>query len=145
MSERVYVDTSLLTAYYCPERDSALVQTYLTSGIDIAISRLTETELASSLSRKVRMEELIPEHARKILELFDSHIDSTFDMLPVTITDLSAATSYISRFDTALRTLDAIHAAIAARENVTLATADVRLAEAATALGIGTTLVRGGS
>lgn len=143
MSERIYVDTSLLTAYYCPERDSALVQTYLTSGIDIAISRLTETELASALSRKVRMGELTSGHARKVLQLFDSHVGTAFELLPVTITDLSAATRYIRRFDTALRTLDAIHAAVAVRANATLATADVRLSEAATALGIGTTLVRG--
>jgi len=62
---------------------------------------------------------------------------------PVAVADLSAATRYIRRFDTVLRTLDAIHAAIAARENMTLATADVRLAEAATILRISTELVRG--
>ena len=56
---------------------------------------------------------------------------------------MSAATRYIRRFDTALRTLDAIHAAVASREDVLLATADVRLAETATALGIKTELVTG--
>jgi len=143
LSERIYVDTSLLTAYYCPERDSELVQAYLTSGIDIAISRLTETELASALSKKVRLDELKSTHALKVLELFDSHVTTAFELLPVTVADLSAATRYIRGFDTVLRTLDAIHTAIAARENVTLATADVRLAEAATILGISTKLVRG--
>lgn len=143
MSAKVYVDTSLLTAYYCPERDSALVQTYLTSGIDLAISGLTGTELASALSRKVRTRELTHDDARRVLELFDSHVDTVFEQLPVTTADLSAATRYIRRFDTALRTLDAIHAAIASREETTLATADVRLADAATALGIETKLVRG--
>ena len=143
MSRRVYVDTSLLTAYYCPERDSALVQAYLASGIDIAISRLTETELASSLSRKVRTGELTSGDARRVLELFDSHVGTAFELLSVTVIDLLAASRYIRRFDTALRTLDAIHAALASREEMTLATADVRLAEAATTLDIDTKLVRG--
>ena len=143
MNERVYVDTSLLTAYYSPERDSALVQAYLASGIDLAISRLTEMEFASALSRKARTRELTPDDARRVLELFDSHVGTVFERLPVTVADLSAATRYIRRFDTALRTLDAIHAAVASREDILLATADVRMAKAATMLGIETGLVTG--
>jgi len=74
LNKRVYVDTSLLTAYYCPERDSALVQSYLSSGIDIAISRLTETEFASALSKNVRTRELASGDARRVLEVFDAHV-----------------------------------------------------------------------
>ena len=88
MNKRVYVDASLLTAYYCPERDSALVQAYLTSGIDPVISRLTEMELVSILKKKIRLRELKPDQGRRVLDLFDSHLGTAFELLPVTIATL---------------------------------------------------------
>ena len=135
------MDTSLLTAYYRSEPCSAEVRAHLTSGIVPLISRLIETELVSALSKKIRMRELEPGQGRRALELFGSQVDASFKLVPVTVADLRTATVYIGRFDTALRTLDAIHAAVAARERATLATAGVRLANAATVLGIDATLL----
>jgi len=120
------------------------VQAHLASGIDIAIGRLTEAEFASALSKKGRTRELASGDARRVLEVFDAHVGTSFELLPVGSADLYAASRYLRRFDTALRTLDAVHAAIAHREGMLLATADVRLAEAATTLDTDTKLVRKG-
>lgn len=51
----VYVDTSVLVAYYCPEPLSVAVQQFLIEQPKPAISSLTEVELFSALARKVRM------------------------------------------------------------------------------------------
>jgi predicted nucleic acid-binding protein len=55
--------------------------------------------------------------------------------LLVGVSDYRDANRFIGRFDTGLRTLDALHVAVALRENKTLATADIKLAEATERLG----------
>lgn len=132
----VYADTSLLTAYYCSERGSDQAQAYLAAQSNIAISWLTETELISALSKKVRARDIAAGDARKIAALFQGHIDiGIYTMLSIEASDYRAANRFIGRFDTNLRTLDALHAALALRENIILATADVKLAEVTKRLG----------
>lgn len=132
----VYADTSLLTAYYCPERGSNQVQAYLTAQGNIAISWQTETELISALSKKVRASAITADDARKIVKLFQAHIDTgIYEMLSINASDYRQAIRFIGRFDTNLRTLDALHIAVVLRENNILATADVKLAAAAERLG----------
>ncbi len=136
MSVAVYADTSLLTAYYCPERGSNKAQAYLTAQSDLAISWLTETELISALSKKVRAQTMSADDAQKISGLFQEHIDTgIYAMLPIEASDYRQANRLISRFNTNLRTLDALHLAVALRENKIMATADVKLAEATEQLG----------
>jgi hypothetical protein len=49
-----YIDTSVLVAYYCPEPLSENVEAFITAQRQLAISALTEIEMFSALSRKVR-------------------------------------------------------------------------------------------
>jgi predicted nucleic acid-binding protein len=133
----VYADTSLLTAYYCPERGSGQAQAYLTTQNSIAISWLTETEMISVLSKKVREGTLSSQDAWKIITIFQEHIDTgSYEVLLIGVSDYRDANRFIDRFDTGLRTLDALHVAVVLRKNKTLATADIKLAEAAERLGV---------
>lgn len=136
MNVTIYADTSLLTAYYCPECGSDQAQAYLTSQKSIAISWLTETEMISALSKKVREREISREDAQKIVRVFQGHIQTgSYEVLSIGASDYRDANRFIGRFNTGLRTLDALHVAVALRENKTLATADIKLAEATGHLG----------
>ena len=70
------------------------------------------------------------------MKLFQAHIKAGhYALLPMSASDYQNASLFIGRFDTGLRTLDALHVAVALREHTTLATADIKLAEAAERLG----------
>jgi len=53
-----YLDTSVLAAYYCPEPLSDEAESIVRASRTPAICDLTEVELFSALSRKVRTREL---------------------------------------------------------------------------------------
>ena len=65
----VYVDTSLLAAYYYPEIGSLQAQAYLMAQSSLSISWLTETELILALSRKVRQQTISPELNSVLVEI----------------------------------------------------------------------------
>ncbi len=127
----------MLTAYYCPEPASQTAQSVLTSHSDPAISWLTGVELLSALSRKVRERSLEQDDAGRIARLFRNHVaDGYYTVLPLEHADYEAAQERIGRFDTALRTLDALHLAVAMRGTDRLATADRTMASVAQMLGM---------
>jgi predicted nucleic acid-binding protein len=70
-----YIDTSVLVAYYCPETLSEQVQSFLGALLKPAVSDLTEVELFSAVSRKVRMGDLSPADGNRILSKYLSHLD----------------------------------------------------------------------
>ena len=49
-----YIDTSVIVAYYCPETLSETVEQLIVKIKQPAISHLTEIELTSAISRKIR-------------------------------------------------------------------------------------------
>ena len=49
----IYIDTSILAAYYCPEPLSSQAQRALRESVERAISPLAELELTSAIARKV--------------------------------------------------------------------------------------------
>lgn len=136
-----YIDTSVLAAYYCPETYSAKAQAVLSRGEPL-LSLLTEVELVSAVSKKVRMKELSADSGRQILTLFQSHLDlKVFAKVVLDSRHYQLAAGWMARFNLSLRTLDALHLAVAAFEKVELATADKNLAKSARQLGIKTILV----
>ncbi len=138
----VYIDTSVLVAYYCPEKISDQAEKNLLETSSPAISQLTEVELASALARKIRENALSQEDAKSILTIFRTHIDdSSYVYLPIQQKHLSTAMKWIAGFNTHLRTLDALHLAIAAQNRARLLTADIKFAEAAKFLNIEVTLI----
>lgn len=132
-----YFDTSVLVAYYFPESISDAVEKLLLENDTPAISQLTEVELASAVARKVREKELSERDANKILNKFQSHVDhQMFHWIPIEEHHYRSAKSWISSFKAPLRTLDALHLALAAAENACLVTADRQLADSATFYGL---------
>ncbi len=132
-----YIDTSVLAAYYYPEPISNSVEKFILKIKRPAISALTEVELVSSLSRKVREKSVSKNVANQILARFQSHLESGFfDRLAVADVHYQNAKSWISQFVTPLRILDALHLAITSTNNLTLLTADQQLAGAAKHFGI---------
>lgn len=131
-----YIDTSVLTAYYCPEPLSRKAQDTLSKDIP-TISNLTEVEFASALSRKVRLKELAPEDASRVAAVFQTHLDGNiYQRIFLENAHYELAKNWMGQMKVPLRTLDALHLAVAATQNMQFVTADKPLAKAAKALGI---------
>jgi len=123
-----YIDTSVLVAYYCPEPISETAEKLILSSKRPCISSLTEVELASALSRKVREKNLSLDDGNKIFNKFQSHLEQSFyGLTAVEDRHYQTAKTWIVQFSTPLKTLDALHLAVAAEGDLTLLTADTRL------------------
>jgi predicted nucleic acid-binding protein len=80
----VYIDTSVLVAYYCPEPLSENAETFITAQSELTISALTEIEMFSALSRKVQEKAMDRHDAGRVAAKFISHLDGHyFTYLPV--------------------------------------------------------------
>ncbi len=133
----IYLDATVLAAYYCPEPLSPKAERLIRAEPRPALSDLTEVELFSALSRKTRLRELSREDAERIAAQFLAHLGSGFYApMPVERCHYSLARDWIGRFSTALRTLDALHLAVAASEGLRLVTSDGSLARAGAGLGV---------
>ncbi|MBS3917357.1 MAG: type II toxin-antitoxin system VapC family toxin [Deltaproteobacteria bacterium] len=131
----VYVDTSVLVGYYCPEPISEKVERFLMAQKRPAISLLTEVELFSALSKKIRGKEMNRRDASKVSARFLTHLDNDYyTNIPVETHHYRLARDWIGLFNTDLKSLDALHLAISSAENLTLVTVDKSLFKSARAL-----------
>ena len=132
-----YLDASVLLPTLVEEPASAAVDAYMLSGGgELLVSDFAAAEVASALSRLVRIGLLAPSDAMLRLADFDvwrAAMSSTVDLHAA---DARLANAYVRRFDLMLRAPDAIHLAIARRLDVTLVTLDRRLGAAARELGV---------
>ena len=139
----IYLDTSVIAPFYWAEAMSNTVEQLLRTETELGLSQLVEVELISALSRRVRMGEISQGNARGIVERFQSDLDNGFytrlELKPV---HYKRAREWISRFETPLRTLDALHLAIAAENNLCLVTSDAVLAISAETFGIKVQILR---
>ena len=132
-----YIDTSVLTAYYCPEPRSARVQRLLSKIDGPTISPLVEVEFHCAVARKVRAGELDPADAHRIFAQFQAHLtESRYHHVPIGIAEYTQARDWIARLTTPLRVLDALHLAAATAHTLPLLTADRTLARCAKKLGV---------
>lgn len=132
-----YLDTSVLVAYYCPEPLSERVQSFLLEQEKPALSSLTEVEFFSAVARKVRTGETSKVDGNRIIAQFSAHLDTNlYILLPVLNHHWRLARGWIGLFTTPLRTLDALHLAIASAEGLEMVTSDKALHMAAQALGV---------
>ena len=132
-----YLDTSVLASFYYPEANSPAVQRALGRVEDHAISPLVRTELFSALARRVRTKECPLDVARQIGDLFRQHLrQGRYSLIPVMSDDYQLAEDWLARFDTSLRTLDAIHLAVVYHGGHTLLTSDRILAASARKIGV---------
>lgn len=131
----VYVDTSVLVGYYCPEPISEKVERFLMAQKRPAISLLTEIELFSALSKKIRGKEMNRRDASKVSARFLTHLNNDYyTNIPVETHHYRLARDWIGLFNTDLKSLDALHLAISSAENLTLVTVDKSLFKSARAL-----------
>jgi predicted nucleic acid-binding protein len=132
-----YIDTSILVAYYCPERLSRAAQSAIRRAAMPAISALSEVEFISALAMKRRTGKINESTARRILSLFKKHrADHIYRLVPIEAREFAVATDWLESFHTSLRALDALHLAAAFTSGLILTTADKGLAESATLLGV---------
>lgn len=139
----IYLDTSIIAPLYWTEALSDAVEQLLLNQTEVGLSQLVEVELVSALSRRVRMREISQQDATAIVERFQADLDSGFyTKIAMETVHYNLAREWISRFDTPLRTLDALHLAIAFQNNIPLVTADQALATSAEVLGVEVLLLR---
>lgn len=139
----VYIDTSVLGAYYCPEPLSNAVEEVLRGVEGPVISSLTEVEFFSLVAKKYRLKELTEPKARRVLGAFTAHVaDGYYRRLVLTAEHYAKARTLIGALSTTLHTLDALHLALAVSEKLPLITADVILAAVARKFRVKTTLMK---
>jgi predicted nucleic acid-binding protein len=137
-----YIDTSMLVAYYCPEPLTDQVENFLLETDRPAISILTEVELFSALSRKLRNKEIDLISAKRVAARFLEHCEGQYyHRMPLGVNHYSLAREWISQFNLPLKTLDALHLAVAACEGLTIAALDRQLCQNARKLDINTVLI----
>jgi len=134
---KFYIDTSVLVAYYCPEPLSEKAEEFLTAHMHPCISALTEVELFSAVSRKVREGGMNRKDAGRIIARFIAHINKNFyEYLTMEQHHYRLARDWIGLFEPGLKSLDALHLAVASAEGLTIVTADGRLSKSAKALAL---------
>jgi len=135
---RAYLDTSAVAKWYLNEDGSDAFVAYI-KGLDVAvISSLTRTEMRSLLARRRRMGDLDPALESLIFATFLDDIAGGFlSPCPTDDARFDEAVSLIARYqEHPLRTLDALHLAVARHEQVdAIATADGVMADTAEAMG----------
>ena len=132
-----YLDTSVIAAYYCPEPLSSKAEKFITTHAQPAISSLTGLELFSAISRKIREGSLDHKNGSKITAKFLSHLDNFFySILSIEAHHYRLARDWIGQFLTPLRSLDALHLAVASMEGKTIVTSDAGLAKSAEIISV---------
>jgi uncharacterized protein len=133
----LYLDASVLMPAVIEEPSSTAVrELFRNRPDDLSVGDFAAAEVASALSRLVRMERLTATEAAERLADFDEWRASATEVAEIDTHDCRLANTYVRRFDLKLRAPNALHAAICRRLELQLATLDRRLAAAARALGI---------
>ena len=139
MSRSAYLDTSALAKWYLHEARSEDVEAFLRQHDQASISRLAVVELRCLLARRRRHREIDTRTEQRILATFRRDVGAGFlEVHPLEDRHALTASDLISKLvKHPLRTLDALHLAVALGVGATrLATADRIMAAAATSLGI---------
>jgi predicted nucleic acid-binding protein len=132
-----YLDTSVLLPAFMEESASAAVEAcILTAGDEFLVSDFAAVEVASAVSRLVRMRLISSADADARLSEFEVWRGATTTPVELQASDARLAYTLVRRFDLMLRAPDALHLAMARRLDTTVITLDRRLARAAAELGI---------
>jgi predicted nucleic acid-binding protein len=133
----LYLDASVLIPALVEEPSTTAVRELFRNRPDeLSVGDFAAAEVASALSRLVRIERLTPPEAAERLADFDEWRASATDLAEMDAHDCRLANTYVRRFNLKLRAPDALHAAICRRLQLQLVTLDRRLAAAARELGI---------
>lgn len=135
----VYIDSSALAKLYMPEAESGLLEGFLHGRRDLMISELSITEVISAAARRKREGVLDPKQASELRGALLADAESGWfrrlDITPAIHRD--AERMLLSTGSVALRTLDALHIALALSGSAQrIVTFDVRMADAAALHGL---------
>ena len=134
-----YLDTSALAKWYLNEPFAEEFEAFIREQPTAAVSRLTVVEFRCLLARRRRASEITKSIESRVYVSFEKDVGAGFlQVHPVADEHLIAALGLITRLGRyALRTLDALHLAIAQGIHCRrLATADRTMAGAAKAAGL---------
>jgi predicted nucleic acid-binding protein len=135
----VYIDSSALAKLYVPEVESERLDRFLRGRRDLMISELSITEVISAASRRKREGALDAAQVRRIRDAVLADAQSgAFRRLDITpVVHREAERMLLSIESVALRTLDALHVAIAlSGQAQSIVTFDLRMADAAALHGL---------
>lgn len=131
------MDASVVTALFVREARSPDARSLAAEASQpLLISNFAAVEVASAVSRKVRMEELTTVQGQAALAGLDRWMAGSTDHVLMSEADLAVAERLVRRFELKLRTVDAIHVALAQRLGAELATFDTGLASGGRAAGL---------
>jgi hypothetical protein len=133
-----YLDTSALAKWYLNEPFSEEFEEYLATLSSALISSLTVVEMRSLLLRRRRSGELVPAMVERVWATFrEDQAGGALTVLEVRDEHFQAAARLLDRVEAPLRTLDAMHLALAESAGTrACATADRFLAAGARELGL---------
>jgi predicted nucleic acid-binding protein len=137
----IYLDSSALAKLYVPEPESEALESFLRGRRDLLISELAITEVLSAVARRRREGMLTVIQSCEIRDAILTDADSgsfqRLDMTPVVHREAERLLFQIE--SVALRTLDALHVAVALLGSAThVATYDARMRAAALLAGLKT-------
>ena len=135
---KVYIDTSALLKCYITEKNSNEVEDFLATrfienNTNLVISTLSKLEWQCAMRRRMRAKEINAQYKQLAVDSFNNQLVSRYyQVLRVENVLYDRAFDLIERVKPALRTLDAIHLAIAQAASISeIVTADKIMAEAA--------------
>jgi uncharacterized protein len=111
----VYFDTSFLSPLVLPESTSGAIMAFV-RGLSVkeqTVSHWTRVEFSSLVARKVRMGELDAGGGARADARFEAMVEEFFAVVLPNAADFDLAKQYLARFETRLRSWDALHLAIA--------------------------------
>lgn len=137
MPAKGYVDTGVIGSYLFPEVFSEEAEAALRSFEIAYISDLTEVEFYSLAARKLRTGSLPEAQVRHVVQTFESLVEQgVFQRTAILSADYARSKYYLSALKTNLRTLDALHVAVAERLDAILLTSDKHQADGAEYFGV---------
>jgi predicted nucleic acid-binding protein len=138
-----YLDASVILPTLMQEASTEAVYAFIAKAEEpLVVGEFAAAEVASAMSRLVRMQKLTSTDASRRLADFDAWRTASTADLDVQPSDVRLTSLYVRRFDLMLRAPDALHAAICRRADLRLVTLDRRLATAARALGVAVELLQ---
>jgi len=135
--QSAYLDTSVILGLMTQETSTARAETFIRANKQpLSTSDLAAAELASAISRLVRMKEITKAEAAGIFKKFDQWRLQSTRIISLESSDILGAETYLRRLDLTLRAADAMHIAMAKRAGATLVTFDIKMATSAAAIGL---------
>jgi len=134
-----YFDTSFLVPFFVDEPTSGRVEQFLKRQEpgQAAISRWTCIEFSAVIARRVRIGSMKRETAAEIEDAFDLLAAESFIVVTPTPQDFERAKQYLRRYETGLRSGDALHLAIASNQSAqSIYSLDAGLVRAGQMLGL---------